>query len=131
MMRDRIEQELDLLRRRYAEVDHREDGDWVRIHPVPTAAGWSKEVIPVAFQIPQGYPGTPPYGFYVPRGLNHQGGQPQSYQDLAGTQPPFPGEWGMFSWAHDTGWRPTGDIIGGSNLLNWTLSFADRFREGA
>ena len=130
-MRERIEQELELLRRRYADVDYREVGDWVRIHPVPTAAGWSQPEISVAFQIPQGYPGTPPYGFYVPRGLNYGGAQPQSYQDLAGTQPPFEGEWGMFSWAHDSGWRATGDVVGGSNLLNWTMSFADRFREGA
>jgi hypothetical protein len=130
-MQERIEQELSLLRRHYAEVEYRPEGRWVRIWPVATGPGWNLDPIPVSFQIPAGFPGTPPYGFFVPSGLTHQGAQPQSYESRTATQPPFERDWGMFSWAHDGSWRATSSVVNGSNLFNWTRSFRDRFAEGA
>lgn len=130
-MRERIEQELALLRQHYAEVDFVPEGMWIRISPVRTGPGWGMDPVSVAFQVPTGFPGAPPYGFYVPVGLTHNGNPPQSYNNQPPTRPPFEGEWGMFSWAHDAGWRATSDIVTGSNLFNWSLSFRDRFREGA
>jgi hypothetical protein len=130
-MDERIEEELALLRRHYGELDYRPEGRWVRVWPVVTGAGWSQDPVAAAFQIPVGFPGTPPYGFYVCSGLAHEGKQPQSYQPRASTQPPFEGDWAMFSWAHDGSWRATSDVVSGSNLFNWTRSFRDRFAEGA
>ncbi|HXG06097.1 MAG TPA: hypothetical protein VNI77_02085 [Nitrososphaera sp.] len=86
----------------------------------------------MAFQIPlAGYPGVPPYGIYAPAGLTFKGVLPDNYTEPASAQPPFGGTWGVFSWTPEDGqWRATADLVTGSNLLNWVLSFADRFREG-
>lgn len=126
-----MEEELALLRERYEQVDYVTEGRWIRVQPVRTGAGWSQDPVPAAFQIPSGYPGTPPYGFYVPAGLTYNGREPQSYQRAPSTQPPFEGEWDMFSWQQDGDWRAKVDVVTGSNLLNWIRSFRDRFAEGA
>ena len=84
------------------------------------------------FQIPQGYPGAQPYGFYTLSGILFQGNRPDNYNEPAPSQPPFPGSWGMlFPWSPAPGqWRPTADLSTGSNLLNWAMGFVDRFRLG-
>jgi hypothetical protein len=130
-MDERIEQELALLRRYYEQVEYVPEGRWVRIWPVMTGSGWSEDPVAAAFQIPSGFPGAPPYGFYVPAGLLHHGKQPQNYQPEAPSQLPFEGRWAMFSWAQDGSWRATSDLVSGSNLFNWSRSFRDRFAEGA
>lgn len=130
-MQERIEQELALLRGRYADLEYRLEGQWVRIPNYPLPTGWSRSPTAVAFQIPVSHPGTPPYGIYAPVGLTFNGGRPDNYTEPAPTQPPFGGTWGIFSWAPADGeWRPTADPATGSNLLNWVIGFATRFREG-
>jgi len=129
-MEARIEAELTLLGRQYTKVDFVEQGRWVMIAPVLIGVGWSMKEVPIAFQIPPGFPGTPPYGFYVPAGLTYNGHQPQSFQPQA-SGVPFSGAWSMFSWGHESGWRATADVVTGSNLFNWARSFALRFAEGA
>ena len=47
----------------------------------------------------------------------------------ADPMPPFGHIWVCFSWAPD-GWQPTTEVTAGSNLLNWVVGFAVRFREG-
>ena len=131
-MEERIVQELNLLRTRHADLDYMEEGPWVRIPEYPLPPGWNRPATDVAFQIPVGYPGTPPYGIYVPAGLMFKGARPGNYTEPASTQPPFGGTWGVFSWAPEGGqWKPTADVAASSNLLNWLIGFADRFREGA
>ena len=130
-MDERIEDELRLLRRHFEQVDYVAEGRWVRIWPVETGSGWSHNTVAAVFQIPTGFPGAPPYGFYVPVGITHNGSEPQNYQPIAPSQPPFEGEWAMFSWAPDESWRATSDLVTGSNLSNWARSFRDRFAEGA
>jgi len=130
-MEERIGQELEVLRIRFPDLEYKGDGHWLRIPSYPLPAGWSKQSTEVAFQIPVGYPGTPPYGIYTVAGLKFCGTQPENYTEPAPAQPPFPGMWGVFSWALVDGqWRPTANINSGPNLLNWVLGFADRFREG-
>lgn len=130
----RIQQELDLLRKFYPDLEFIEQGLWVRIlnFPLPQDKPWNRKTTDVAFQIPIAYPGTPPYGIYVPSGLTYDGAPPQNYQDRANQQPPFSGQWGIFSWSPADGqWKTSSDMLTGSNLLNFVRSFADRFREGA
>jgi hypothetical protein len=103
----------------------------MRIPSYPLPPDWNRNVTDVAFQIKVEYPGTAPYGFYVPAGLLFRQKAPQSYTEPASSQPPFGGTWGMFSWQIETGWFPTADVVTGSNLLNWSRTFADRFAEGA
>lgn len=130
-MRERIEQELALLRGRWPDLEYRPEGHWVRIPAYRLPPGWNRTTTDVAFQIPVGYPGAPPYGFYTPAGLAWNGGGLLNYVDPAPTQPPFGGTWGVFSWQPaENEWRPTADPAAGSNLLNWVVGFGVRFREG-
>jgi len=93
--------------------------------------GWNREVTEVAFPIPVGYPGTPPYGIYVPAGILFNSMRPKDYTEPAPSQPPFGGTWGIFSWTLGDGqWRPAADAASGPNLVNWVLGFGVRFREG-
>ena len=129
-MRERIQRELDLLKTRFAFEDHL-DGQWVRIMEYPLPSGWNLGSTQLAFQIPVQYPGSPPYGIYVPVGLRFNSQIPNNYSEPAPTQPPFGGTWGIFSWTTEDGlWYPSADINKGSNLLNWVLGFQGRFREG-
>lgn len=129
-MEERIAKELDLLRRRYLDVEYKEGGQWFRIPSYPLPEGWNRPSTDVAFQISPVYPGTHPYGIYVPAGLLFNQVRPDNYTEPAQNKPPFPGTWGMFSWQVDGPWRATTDLVTGSNISNWVAGFADRFREG-
>lgn len=130
-MQERVEEELALIRQQFPDTEHYEEGHWVRIPSYPLPEGWNRPSTEVAFQIPIGYPGTPPYGIYVPAELQFQGTRPDNYTEPASNQPPFSGTWGIFSWVPANGqWRPTAELRKGSNLLNWVLGFAERFKEG-
>jgi len=129
-MEDRIKKEVELLRRRYPEMDYKEEDRWIRIPSYPLPEGWNRPTTDVVFQIIVSYPGTPPYGIYVPEGLLFNQVRPDNYVEPAQTRPPFPGMWGIFSWQVDGPWRATTDLVTGSNLSNWVAGFADRFREG-
>ena len=133
MVSPRIHDELELLRKFYPNLEFVEQGLWMQIpdFPLPTVKAWNRKTTNVAFPIPAGYPGAPPYGIYVRSGLTYNGAPPGNYQDRASQQPPFPGEWGVFSWSPADGqWRPSADLLSGSNLLNFVRSFTDRFKEG-
>ncbi len=130
-MQERIDQELALLLKPHPGVQYVANGQWVRIPSYLLPLGWNRTTTEIVFQIPVAYPGTPPYGIYVPAGLLFRGIHPNNYTEPANNHPPFPGIWGVFSWQADDGqWRPTVDLTRGSNLLNWVLGFAARFREG-
>ncbi len=127
-MQDRINQELTLLRQRYSGLEYRQAGHWVCISTYPLPTGWNRSSTDVAFQIPIGYPGTPPYGICTQEGLLFDG-QPPDDCTPADPMPPFGGAWMRFSW-HPDSWRPAVEVAAGSNLLNWVVGFAERFREG-
>ncbi len=130
-MKERIETELKLLRKAFPDTEYREEGYWFRIPAYLVPDGiWNVDKVAVAFQAPVGYPGQPPYAFYVQPGLRVKGTdqKPNNYEEPA-SGVPFEGVWAKFSWQHEL-WRPTADISSGSNLLNYVRTFADRFREG-
>lgn len=130
-MQERIKAELALIQQRFPDTAYREAGCWVRVPSYPLPDGWNRLVTDVAFQISGGHPAAPPYGFYVPSGIQFQGTTPSNYTEPADNQPPFGGTWGLFSWAPSDGeWKPTTDVQKGSNLLHWVRGFAERFREG-
>ena len=130
-MQDRIRQELELLRSRFRDLEYVQAGHWIKVPKYRLVPGWNRPETDVAFQVPVGYPGTPPYGIYVVSGILFNSTRPNNYTEPAPTQPPFSGTWGIFSWVPADGhWRPTASLTTGSNLLNWLLGFADRFREG-
>ena len=126
----RLEQEIGLLRSRWAELRYDPGGRWVLLPAYPLPAGWNRSTTDVVFQIQMNHPGAAPYGFYTPTGLLHQGHSLNNYQDPAPTQPPFGGRWGIFSWSPED-WQPQADIRAGSNLFTWAHSFSQRFIQGA
>lgn len=128
-MEERVQIEIGMLRTRYPDLKISQDERWICIPSYSLPVGWKLSSADVAFQIPVGYPGTPPYGIYVPIGLFFQEKRPKNYTEPAPSQPPFAGTWGIFSWQPGQ-WLPKVDPISGSNLLNWVIGFADRFREG-
>lgn len=130
-MNERIAAEMDLLRKKFPDLEHTEEGQWVHIPSYPLPEGWNRSATDVAFQMPQSYPGTPPYGIYVPVGILFNESRPESYTEPAPAQPPFAGTWGIFSWTTVDGqWRATTDPLTGANLINWVIGFTQRFKEG-
>lgn len=123
----RIEEELGLLRNRFPGVEY--SNRWVRLPSYPLPPGWSLGWTPVAFHMRDGFPGIGPYGIYVPAGLRFQDKLPSNYSEPAGSQPPFGGNWGVFSWEAE-GWFAKADIRAGHNLLTWTEGIIKRFKEG-
>ena len=129
-MNERCRKELELLRQLWPELEFLEDGLWVRI-PVYEVPGdlWNEKTIEVAFQIPSGLPGQQPYAFHVrPMITLKSGGAVSNF--TSNTTTGFGSGWATFSWQLDP-WSPTDDIVTGTNMVNFVLSFADRLREGA
>jgi hypothetical protein len=128
----RLIEEIDLVRRHFSELEFVEAGSWVRIPGYRRPAGWEPACSEIAFQVPPGFPATPPYGFYVPVGSKFNGVAPSSYTEPADPRPPFDGPWGKFSWQPESAdWQPKATVAGGSNLLSWVHGFISRFQEGA
>jgi len=128
----RLTEELELLRRHFPGLEYIEAGAWVRIPGFKRAKGWQPAESDIAFQVPAGFPATPPYGFYVPAGTRFNGAMPGSYAEPADPCPPFPGSWGKFSWQPEgADWQPKASTADGSNLLSWVRGFIARFQEGA
>jgi hypothetical protein len=128
----RVAKELDLLQCAYPRLKH-DGGSWVLIPEYPLPAGWNRDHTDIAFQIPAGYPATPPYGIYVPVGIRFGTAPPSSYTEPAANQPPFPGTWAIFSWSPGDGeWQvPSTEVIGRASLLSFVRGFQVRFAEGA
>ena len=129
-MTERIREELNLIQQAFPNLVYVEEGRWVCLISYPLPDGWNRAATDVAFQIGDGYPTTPPYGFYVHSGIKFEGATPNDYTDTVSYEPPFEGTWGQFSWTPNE-WKPAGDVRRGSNLLKWSRGFADRFQEGA
>ncbi len=133
MSKDRINEEIKLLRKYYPNLKWVEDKSWVLIpdYKLPEGLVWNKLSMNICFQIPSGYPATPPYGIYVPSDLLFNNQVPLNFQQPAKNSPPFEGIWGILSWAPVNGeWKLENDILKGSNLLNLVSSFSQRFKEG-
>jgi hypothetical protein len=126
---DRTEPELDLLRRLWPDLRYESNGQWVLIADYALPEPWSPRSIAVAFQIPGGPPGSPPYAFYVRGEVSCGGCAPSSYTPVA-TGVPFPGTWGVFSWAPES-WPWADEPAEGANMVSFARSFAARFAEGA
>lgn len=130
-MQPRLAREAELLMQAYPALKH-DGGSWFLIPDYPLPAGWNRTQTEVAFQVPAGYPATPPYGIFVPAGIKFGDAAPSSYTDPAANQPPFPGTWAIFSWAPGDGeWQvPFTEVIGRASLLSFVRGFAVRFAEG-
>jgi Prokaryotic E2 family E len=131
MSAERLQQELELLRSAYPDLEYLPAGEaqWVRIPSYPVPVGWAHEQTPVtaaeiAFQIPT-QDGQAPYAFYVrPAFALASGGAPGNYTATATT--PWGSDFAQFSWSPSEPWIPTADIRAGANMLRFARSFAER-----
>jgi len=110
-------------------------GDWFLIPDDARAvrAGWSPSPFPVAFHAQQNHPGQVPYGIYIARDARTNGQVPNNFNANSGQRPPFEGQWGVLSWQADSQgvpWIPMERIQEGANLLNFAITFQERFNEG-
>lgn len=127
----RLEEEFRLLLKRYPEAQYHAEGRWFLIPHYPLPEVWSREKITLVFQLPDGYPHNPPYGFYVPSGLRFGGNTPGNFTDPAAGVPPIgSGPWAFFSGNPET-WAPATSVAEGSNILTWVIAIGERFKEGA
>ena len=129
----RIGEEFELLQEIFPDLIHEPNGDWFLIQNDlrAVAAGWAPQPFPVAFHAQPKHPGQAPYGIYVRSDVKVRGAAPQRFKANADQKPPFPGEWGVLSWTIDGQWVPKEPAREGANLLNFVLSFEERFRSGA
>jgi hypothetical protein len=127
----RVDEEVDLLRKYCKDLEYRREGQWVLLprYTVPEEGGWNEAIVAVGFQFLPGYPAQKPYGFYVTPSMTLKSGATVQ-NATASIEPPWPGPWMKFSW-DPTEWAPTQDLRIGSNMLNYTLTFVDRLKEGA
>ena len=129
----RLEEEHDLIVSVFPSAIR--SGDWFLIeHDArATRAGWSPDPFPVAFHAQPRHPGQVPYGIYVPSSARIGDQVPSNFTASASTRPPFDGEWGVLSWQGDADgipWIPAQVVREGANLLNFLITFEERFKEG-
>jgi hypothetical protein len=134
-VRQRISEELSLLRETFGDVDHEEaDGnDWFRIARYSFPSGWSQGDEPITeaeviFNANASYPTGDPYSFWTPPNLKFNAQAPNNATEVETT--PFGGKRLQFSWAPDGTWAPGLTVKGGSNLADWARSFTKRLMEG-
>lgn len=128
MTLERRRQEVALLRKRYAVVEHGQNLDWVIVRGLALPAIWNRNAIDVLVLIPAGYPATPADNFYVPDGLRSTDGRPpNSYSE--GQQTPLGGGWAQFSF-HAKSWEPGETAESGDNLVTYLVMVERRLGEG-
>lgn len=122
-MHQRVREEIELLKRRFPDLQHGDQLDWVLILELVLLAGrFNKERTKLLFRIPVGYPQTGPDNFFVDVDLRlKDGSNPPAFnanKESSSGPAPVPGDWGWFSW-HPQSWRPAATIEGGDNLLGF------------
>jgi hypothetical protein len=130
---ERLEQELELMRTGYPDLEYRfvDEAHWVRIPAYPVPEGWVARERPVAeveivFQIPQA--GQAPYAFRTRPVITLAAGRtPDRYTAPVST--PWGADFAQFSWTPLESWVPKADIRAGANMLNFAHSFADRLKD--
>ncbi len=119
-MYERVKQEIELLKRKYPDIVHGEQLNWVLIPRFALPTGlFSKPVSKLLFTLPAGYPNTGIDNFFVDADLRLSNGSTapgfnHGANSSSGTAP-IDGDWGWFSW-HPHEWRPAVTIEGGDNL---------------
>jgi hypothetical protein len=126
-MKERIVEEIQLLKAKCPNLQHGENHDWVLIPDFPLPEGWSRRETRLLFLIPSSYPHAAPDNFYVETGLRlSNGNMPSNYSEGAGV--PIGGTWGSFSW-HPEHWQASAKIQEGDNLPTFIKAVNIRLRE--
>lgn len=124
----RVDEELELLRSLFPELEYQEwNGQhWIRLAEFPLPKGWSRLSADIAFHIPAEV-GQPPYGFWVNPPISLASGAAINNSTL-GAATPWGSDWMQFSWS-PVSWQPKANIRSGDNMLNFLFWILDRLRE--
>ena len=126
MTLDRRRQEIELLRRRYGELENGENLDWVLFKSFPLPVGLNSDSTELLVLIPAGYPITPPDNFYVRNGLRTtSGGSLSNYSE---NQSILGGSWAQFSF-HAKEWSPSSNSGEGDSLITFMFAVEGRLKE--
>jgi len=126
-MTERIQEELELIRSFFPDLEYREQEHWVRIPAYPVPEAWGVTASEVAFKMPPGLPNEPPYGFWVhPPLALPGGGVPTNTSGPIATG--FGDGWQQYSWAPEV-WNPAEEVRQGTNMLDFARSIGDRLKE--
>ncbi len=122
-MHERVGEEIQLLRRRFPDLEHGEQLNWVLIRNYRLPSGrFTLACTPLLFAVPPTYPNAGPDNFFVDVNLRlRDGSMPPGFNPNpnSSTGPaPIPGSWGWFSW-HPHAWRPAAQIEKGDNLATF------------
>lgn len=124
----RIDQELDILRRRYTKVECGDNYQWIIIRDFTLPQGWNFQKTNFMLEIPSAYPATPPDKFYVDEGLKVKATDKSPVSYTEGVEK-FGKKWGRFSWHIEGEWQPHADPKKGDNLLTFVLRAERRLKE--
>ncbi len=127
MSAERLQAELQLLKRRYPELEARDDG-WCRFASYSLPDGWSSQQVELAFRVPENLPGEIPYAFWTRPVLTLSGGGPPSNADGPPVEIVFGSGWQQWSWQLED-WRPADTPAAGSNMVDHVRSIGYRFEE--
>jgi len=131
VVQPRVDQEVSLLKNWFGDcLEYVPNGSWVRVsdYRIPSQL-WAPDIVEVCFQMPPGLPGQAPYAFHVrPQVRLISGEVVNNYTYPTATA--FGDGWGTFSWQLAE-WHPGAEPSGGTNMLDFARSIAERFREGA
>lgn len=127
-MLERRQQEFDLVRARYGEIEVSPNLDWLIIKQYSLGSGWNKAQTALYVPIGSGYPLTPPDNFYADNDLRLAGGT------LPGSASPDQQQqgrpWLQFSYHVEAAdWKPHADLLQGHNLLTFLLGVERRLSE--
>lgn len=126
MTRERRQGEIELLRKKYGELEHGQNLDWMLFRKFPLPQGWNRESTELLVIIPPGYPATPPDNFFVRNGLRTASGSPPG--NYSENQSVLSGSWAQFSF-HAQEWNPSPDPAVGDGLLTFMLGVERRLKE--
>lgn len=123
---ERLNTEFQLLCRRYGEMEHGDNLDWVMFREFSLPAGWNVDKTELLVVIPPGYPSTPPDNFFVRNGLRTSNGtDPENYSE---NQSVLGASWAQFSF-HVKEWNPNQNPNDGDSLLTFMLAVERRLQE--
>ena len=126
-MYERVQQEIELLKLKYPELQHGDQLNWVLIPKYPLPDLYNKSQTQLLWNVPPGYPQTAPDDFFVDGDLRLKNGNPPaSFNQGANSSSgpaPIAGNWGWVSWHPEQGkWQPAAEIEKGDNLLTFLRS---------
>jgi Prokaryotic E2 family E len=127
-MRDRIREELALVRATYGVASARPDESLVCLDDRDLIPGWNRRSTPILIEIPIGYPTVPPDNFLTRADLRLADGRIPS--NTMGIKTVDGSEWLAFSHHAEAGsWKAHADLAQSHTLVDYVAGVLDRLRE--